>query len=72
MEAFNPKIGVPGILKDGEIWKQAPQVTLRIDGVIGEIVEERIEEGSKPMIKRQTFTTPSEEDEEAVLDATRF
>ncbi len=67
-----PKIGVPRILGDEEIWKQAPHVTLRIDGENGEIVEVRTEDGSEPTVTRTVFTAPSEADDQAEFDATTF
>lgn len=55
-----PKIGVPRILGDEEIWKQAPHVTLCIDVGKGTIEE----------VRTTVFTAPSEADEQAELDAT--
>jgi len=65
-----PKIGVPRILGDEEIWKQAPHVTLYIDAENGETVEVRTEDGSEPTVVKTVFTASSEADDQAVLDAT--
>lgn len=71
MERAIPKIGVPGILQEGETWSEAPKVMLKIDGGTGEVVEERTEDGSQQVIIK-SFTASSEADEQAVLDETNF
>ncbi|MEK9143764.1 MAG: hypothetical protein AAB481_04020 [Patescibacteria group bacterium] len=67
-----PKIGVPGILPDGESRIPAPKVTLHILWERGVMVEKRTVEGSEPTVAIKFITRSDEEDEQAVLDETKF
>lgn len=63
----NPHIGV-----NGQTWREAPKVTLCIDGENSVIVEAITKDGSAPVVTIKAFTPLGAADEQAVLDETRF